>query len=168
MKKITILSLAILSGLSLSTLAEARGMPGGERPAFGDVDANADGEVTPAELQAYGETRKTARFDEMDANGDGALSAAELDTAHEARAASRSSRIVERLDTDGDGLVSREEMEARADHHGGRGHGRGGDRAERSEGRGMGERGFSRADADGNGTLSAEEWDTMGQRRARN
>lgn len=158
MKQITFLSLAILAGLSLSTVAEARGQDHGPRPAFEEVDADGNGEVTPAELRGMGDARKAARFDDADADDDGFLTQAELDAAHEARQASRSARMIERLDTDGDGQLSREEAQARGER-GGEG---------RGEGRGRGGRGFERADADGSGTLNAAEWETLGQRRARN
>ncbi|CTQ48796.1 EF-hand domain-containing protein [Jannaschia donghaensis] len=157
MRKITILTLAIVSGLSLSTVAEARGHDRGERPAFSEVDTNGDGEITPAEIEAFAEARKAARFDEVDADGDGFLTAEELDAARQTREDSRSARMIERLDADDDGRVSREELEAQTDARGDRG----------GNGRGMGGRGFSRADADGNGTLNATEWETLGQRRAR-
>lgn len=145
MKKITILGLAILAGLSLTLGAEARGQDHGPRPAFGDVDANGDGAVTPAEMRAFGDVRRGMMFDVADTDGDGFLTADELD-------AVRTARMIARMDGDGDGRISRAEMEPRA---------------ERRAGRDGGGRGFGRADADGNGTLSAAEWEAMGQRRGR-
>ena len=177
MKKITFLTLAILAGASLSAMnAQAQGTPP-EKPAFAEVDADGNGEVTPAEMRAFGETRKQARFDAADADGDGSLNRAELLTLGAERAEARVDRMIETLDSDGDGMLSVEEMEARRDdgrrgHRGRDGGARGehrrgdrdGDRGERGAGRG-GERMFGRADTDGSGTLSAGEWAAMGTGR---
>ncbi|SDZ23833.1 Ca2+-binding protein, EF-hand superfamily [Jannaschia faecimaris] len=186
MKKITFLSLALLSGLSLGTIAQAHGY-GGPRPAFEEVDADGNGEITQDEMRALGETRRAARFDDADTDGDGFLTAAELTQASQANFEARSARMIERMDADGDGQISRDEMDARMERRGERFHrgdddddrghhgGRMGDHDERAErgghhggaGRGIGGWAFNRADADGNGSLDATEWDSMGQRRGR-
>lgn len=163
MKKITILGLAVLAGLSLGSLAEAQGRAG-DRPVFGAVDANGDGAVTPAELAAHRETRRAAHFAARDTDGDGGLSREELATARASRHEDRATAHFARMDADGDGILSQQELEARRDglrssksRHGGERHG-GRDQSAM----------FQRADADGSGTLDATEWGTLGQRHARN
>ena len=143
--KTTLLITGIVAGLALTTLdASAQGMRG-DRPDFATLDADGDGLVTLEELQAQG----IARFEDVDTDGSGTLSAEEMAAARDARMAeraeSRISRVIERLDTDEDGAVSFEELQAR-----------GGDRAERM---------FERADADGDGAISAEEFEEVKERR---
>lgn len=73
---------------------------------FGEMDADKDGKVTPAELAAY----HAARFAAADTDGDGKLSAAEMDAARAAKRQERIARMIAWHDTDGDGLLSAEEM----------------------------------------------------------
>lgn len=127
----------------------ASGKPGmGHRGAmlnFDEIDANGDGKITADEMQAYADLR----FDGADTNGDGYVDAAELQ-AHilaqtTARLEERSTRMIARLDKDGDGKLSAEEMRA-----GPRGHRGEGDRFERM---------LARFDTDGDGAISREEMD---------
>ncbi|QYX57919.1 calcium-binding protein [Roseovarius sp. SCSIO 43702] len=124
----------LATAVSLGYAGTAQAGPGGERPTFEALDADGDGKITRAEMQAH----RDARFAEVDSDGDGKLSAAELEARMKARAERRAARMLERLDTDGDGAVSKAEMEAR----------RGGDH-------------MMRADGDGDGAISKAEFDAM-------
>lgn len=110
----------------------ARG-PGMEKM-FEQFDADADGKITKAEIEAF----RTARFEAADTDGDGKLSQDELAAARDARRAARVQDMVERLDTDGDGLLSAEELAAAGPK-------RGPDAM------------FDRLDADEDGALTLEE-----------
>ena len=137
-------ALALASG-ALTVLiqdAEARGGPrGGERAAFEEVDADGDGAVTRAELEAHRAARAAERFARFDADGDGLVTEAELTARGRARAAERAGRLIDRLDADGDGALSAAEMSTSR-----------GDR-------------FARADRDGDGSLSEAEWTGWRARR---
>jgi Ca2+-binding EF-hand superfamily protein len=91
----------------------------GAKKMFGEMDANADGNVTAAEMDAYkatkmkdkagkeGDRPKMSSADkirEIDTDGDGKISAAE----HEAG----SQKMFGKMDTDGDGSISQAEMKA--------------------------------------------------------
>jgi len=107
-----------LAALATATLvlavpaAQARLLgPGPEmRPSFETLDADGDGQITEAEMKAFGD----ARFKEADTNGDGLLSAEEMAAraakAVQTRLTSRFERMVKYRDKDGDGLLSAEEM----------------------------------------------------------
>lgn len=105
---------------------------------FATFDADADGAVTEAEIEAGA----LARFAEADTNGDGVLSVEELVAAAEARRQDEQRRkvesMIERLDANGDGVLSQEEMDE----------GRQASRMERM---------FDRLDADGDGAITREE-----------
>ncbi|SCM67152.1 EF-hand domain-containing protein [Donghicola eburneus] len=126
------------SAMLMVTTAQARpgGMMGhGDRPAFAELDANADGEVSAEEFEAF----RAAKFAEADTDGDGALSPDEMVARMEAqRAEQMRSRMLQRFDTDGDGKISPEEMAAK----------RPGDM-------------IQKMDKDGNGTISEEEFAAM-------
>jgi Ca2+-binding EF-hand superfamily protein len=122
MKKTTLLGATFLITLaSTAVIAIAKGGPdharGGERGAamermFEELDTNADGELTRAEIEAAAATR----FGEADADGNGQLTAEEMLAAREARDSTRLTRRIEarieRLDANGDGALSLEEMTA--------------------------------------------------------
>ena len=109
---------------------------------FEHMDLNGDGSVTLEEMT----THRNEMFTKSDADGDGLLSPAELTAAMEERAAKRIerrvARMIERHDTNGDGLLSAEE----ADHE-----------EEMT-------RMFSRMDADGDGAITAAEIKERGYR----
>ncbi len=119
---------------------------------FSDLDVTGDGIVTEEDITA----RRAERFAEMDANSDGQVDAEEFAAFSSARAAERAATLFERLDADGDGLVSRDALEARG---GGRNIGR------------M----IRRFDEDGDGGLNEAEFETakarvldrMGERRGK-
>jgi len=145
-----IAGLAALAVLGSATAGLARegerrmgpGGPGGFGGAmlmerFDEVDADGDGAVTEAELEAHAK----ARFDAADSNGDGKLDAAELEAraeqARQERLARMAARMIDRADSDGDGAITFAEAEAARP-----------DRATRL---------FERADADDDGAISREE-----------
>lgn len=106
--------------------------PRGERMNFGSLDSDASGEITREELEANGK----ARFAETDSDGDGKLSLAELQAHAIARMEDRTSRMLERFDSDGDGFLTAGEMP-------------GNQRTEMF---------FERLDRDGSGGVSEEEF----------
>ncbi|MDU8909967.1 EF-hand domain-containing protein [Aestuariicoccus sp. MJ-SS9] len=145
MKKTLILGTACALFLGLGAVgASAHGGKGGQRgPDFAMLDADGDGQVTLAELEAH----RAARFAEMDADGDGFVTEAEL-TAHaeamaDERRAGRIGRMMSRMDADDDGRLSIEELQGRRDPA----------------------LLIERLDSDGDGALSPEEMADMRQMR---
>lgn len=139
------LALAALTAATLSTGAVAQdGPPRGPFP-FEEMDANKDGKVTKDEMTAHRE----ARFTRADTDKDGKLSAAELaaaaDEKAKERSAKRASKMIERADKDGDGMLTMAEMTPP-----------------------RGDKMFDRADTDGDGAISKAEADAarekMGKR----
>ena len=126
--KLNVLTFAALLAASLGSVAIAQNTPvdtemgmegmgmdhGGPRDGmflnFDEIDADKDGKITAAELEAH----RAARFAAADANKDGSLSAEELVAMHEAaraeRQLARSTDMIARFDTNGDGLLSADEM----------------------------------------------------------
>lgn len=116
---------------------------GGPAPvSFETLDADGDGKVTPAEIEA----QKTARFKASDTDGDGMLSVEEMIAQGERRESERRvqrvKKMIERLDTDGDGKLSADEVQAMG----------------KGDGGSKGEEMFKRLDTDGDGAISAEEY----------
>ena len=146
MKKVTLIaSAALIAVASTAVIATAKGIPGGNGHGQGNhierlferMDADQDGSITKAEVEAAA----VARFTEADANGDGLLDADEMAAAGEGRNAERRAKRIakhmERADTDGDGAISLEEMTAS-----------GGNRMDRM---------FENLDADGDGVITQAE-----------
>lgn len=131
--RLTVLGLSITLGTATTCQAEARSA----QPFFEALDGNGDGSLTKAELEAH----RAARLSDADSNGDGMLSEAELAARGAERAQKRAARMVERLDSDKDGLISQEELSAGMK-------------------RGPG-RMFERADANSDGVVSKAEFDAM-------
>lgn len=79
---------------------------------FDKIDANADGKITQDEIAAF----RKARVDAADADKDGFLSAEELAAMHLAamteRANGMAAKMIERHDADGDGKLTAAEMAA--------------------------------------------------------
>ena len=103
---------------------------------FEVLDADKDGKVTQAEMDAH----KTAEFNKADSNGDGLLSADEMLARANSKMADRMGdrlkQMIARIDTDKDGMLSQAEMQGMP------------------RGKGM----FAQLDTDGDGAISAEEF----------
>lgn len=142
-KKALTLSALIPVALAVSLPASAMGPGGqaGQRPAFSELDADADGQLTLEELTAHRE----ARFTEADTDGDGSLSRAELISAALDRVEARIDAQMARFDDNEDGVLSANEMD---------------DMRPRGPGP---EQAFARMDADGDGMVSEAEFDAMAQ-----
>ena len=116
---------------------------------FDEVDANKDGLLTEAEMQAF----RAARFAAADTDGNGSLSVEELSVMQmqqmQDRAAQRSAKLLKRLDANGDGQLSAEEM-AKMERSG---------KGKSGKGKAM----FERADADGDGMISKAEAEAAAQ-----
>lgn len=145
------LGAAILAGTAAQGIAQGMGMGMGDdmrgegmRPSFEELDADADGKVTRAEMQRHGQ----ARFEAADSDGDGKLSRAELEARMAARQAEMRTTMLDRMiawrDADGDGSLSLVEM--RGGHEGMM---------------------LEHADRDGDGAVSRAEFDMMKQRLGR-
>lgn len=131
-----ILACALGVGIGSPVLAE-RGPQDGSMPVFlfDTLDADKDGKVTEAEIEA----NRAARVKAADANGDGLMSADELAAMQLAelteRAKAHAAEMVTRMDTDGDGMLSVAELAARPGPA----------------------RMFGRIDTDGDGAISRDE-----------
>lgn len=73
------------------------------------MDKDGDGQIALSELN----DRSRAFFEAADANGDGAISKEEMKAHHEAKRAERDAKRFP--DADGDGVVSKAEYDAKAD-----------------------------------------------------
>lgn len=117
------------------------GMFGGD-VGFEQLDTDGNGEISKEEFDA----RHAAWLAMVDANGDGMLQQQELEAyileRIKAMAAEQSGRMIERLDSDSDGMVSADELGSKM----------GSDR--RSD------RMFDRLDADDSGGISADEMES--------
>ena len=153
-KKTAVAVLALMGALAgTAALAEKGGMgmgmggPGEGRGAmlaqmFETIDADKDGKVTLAEIQAH----RAAEFAAADTNGDGAISPEELSAMQLARfqekLAERTQAMLDNMDNDGNGSLSADEL-----------------------GQGPGERNFARLDTDNDGAISKEEAEAAMQHR---
>ena len=139
--KILAVILATAGALAATTAMAKPGCGGmGPKMQFEALDADGNGEITKAEMQAH----KASRFSDSDSNGDGKISTEELLAKAQERAAKRVERMISHLDKDGDGMLSQDEMANRGGRHGDM---------------------FKRADSDGNGTISKEEFEQARQHR---
>ncbi|MGB1338545.1 EF-hand domain-containing protein [Planktomarina sp.] len=143
MKKIAIFALAATSILA-SAPVMARDH-GASRPDFSQLDANGDGQITQAEVKAFGATQ----FAEADTDGDGSLTLEELTARAKADRAKkmgkRAKRMLKRLDSDGNGTIELAEMEEKQG----------------------GMRMFDRMDENEDGVISQEEFDAKKGKRHR-
>ncbi len=163
-KKTVLVALA-LTGALLGTVALAQNkgmgggmgmgmgggmdMDGGDRGAmlgrmFDTLDADKDGKVTFAEMEAH----RKAEFTAADANADGALNAEEL-SAHQMarmqeRMAERTQSMLDNMDNDGNGSLSIDEL-----------------------GQGPGQRHFARIDTDNDGAISKAEAEAAREHRGK-
>jgi hypothetical protein len=103
-----------VSALLVSQVASAHKADGEQM--FQKMDTDGDGKISAAEHAAGAESM----FDKMDANKDGKVTAAEMDAAHEhiagktAKPHMSSADKIRVVDTNGDGVLSREEHVAGA------------------------------------------------------
>jgi len=136
------LPVAVLLLLSSGAFPAAQAQGPAKAPAdpFAGMDANGDGRVTREEVAAF----RAARFDVLDANHDGKLQPTERGAVRpsDARPGDAAFR---RLDTDGDGRITGEEME-RA---------RKGSARRAVDTKGL----FDRADANHDGSVDRAEWE---------
>lgn len=144
---LTSLALAALMGATVSSAALSQGHGPGGPINFEAMDADKDGKLTEAEMEAY----RVARLTALDADKDGQVTLAELtalgDENAAKRAERRAERMMERQDANDDGVLTLAELTARPER------------------RSM----FSRIDTDGDGAISKAEADAaqerMGERR---
>ena len=101
------------------------------------ADVNGDGSISSAEALQM----RLDRFDRSDANNDGALTLAEFQAAAKKPKPGRLEKRFGKLDRDGNGVISRSEVESSAAIR------------------------FARMDADGNGALTLDELKTARSRR---
>lgn len=105
----------------------------GPRMSFEEIDADGNGEVTKAEIEAM----KDAHFTKADADGDGKLTLEEMQARAREHANERAAWMLERFDKDADGALSKDEL---------------------PQPRRAGKM-FDRMDADGSGGISKEEFE---------
>lgn len=133
------LAMVALTCVAIPSIADARGQKEG-RPSFEELDTNSDGEITQEDLNA----RRDARFTEADANGDGQLSQEELQAQSkrdsERRHQNRAARMIERLDENGDKMITKDEIMAAKEKR---------------------KLPFDKLDKDGSGGISKEEFEKM-------
>lgn len=111
----------------------------GKKMSFEVLDTDGNGEITLEELQS----RSKDRFIEIDTNQDGMLSAEELEAHAQKQTSERVAMMIERHDTDGDSLLTIEEM----------------------PGAGRGEAMFARIDPNGDGIITQEEFEQAKSQR---
>jgi len=112
MKYVAILTALGLAGATLVAVAGSEGHDGHGAMAerLKQADTNGDGMISREEAKAL--PRIAAHFDEIDANHDGQVTADELRAFHQKHGAKRSGAMLKKLDTDGDGRISRAEAQA--------------------------------------------------------
>ncbi len=93
-----------------------RGGPGGRhgggemmQQIFTQADADGDGTLTQAEIDEF----RAMQVEDADTSGDGALTIDEFETLYNAFARDRMVDAFQALDSDGDGAISAEEIDAR-------------------------------------------------------
>lgn len=114
------------------TSALAKGPGRGMDVTFQELDADGNGEITKAEMDAH----RKARFSKADTNGDGKLSVEEMQARAQEHAKERAGKMLERHDANKDGFLTEDELPK-----------------PRKAGKF-----FDRMDADGNGAISEEEF----------
>jgi hypothetical protein len=111
---VTVMGLGVVPALAKGGPMGMGGPMGGPGMmfSFDDIDADKDGAVTQAEVDAF----KAAQFAKIDANSDGKVTAEELVAFHETQEAARKTemagKMIERMDSDADGALTAEELAA--------------------------------------------------------
>ena len=110
MKKTAYFAGLFLAATALTATGALAFGPGGprgtERPSFQTLDADGDGQITLAEIEARG----AAHFEGADTDGNGLLDLAELEAHTQKQAAKRAAMMIKRFDNDGDGALSVAEL----------------------------------------------------------
>lgn len=108
--------LLVASILGTASVGSALAMNHGECPAgkgwmppVEAVDTDKDGSISAAEMDAF----HKKQFDESDTNKDGNIDATEFQAMHERKMAQRQEARFKRMDTDGNGVLSQEELSKR-------------------------------------------------------
>lgn len=143
---LVVLAVALTAGAAMADRSERMGGPMGPMGGmdFAAMDADKDGKVTQAEIDAFRAGQAAA----IDTDGDGLLSVEEIAAMHiraaTTRANDHATRMIERQDSDGDGKLSVAEMSVRP----------------------MPARMFEMLDADGDGAITEAEVDAAQERMA--
>ena len=86
-----------------------RGDSAMQQQLFKQIDANSDGSISQEEMDTF----RAAKVAAADLNKDGALSLEEFDTLYRELTRTHMVRAFQNLDSNGDGVISAEEMDAR-------------------------------------------------------
>lgn len=146
MKTATLISAMLATAVAVTgTSVLAKGQRDRQVPTFQELDADGDGQVTQAELEAH----RNQRYTQADSDGDGQISVQEMQAAAQQNANERVTKMFEKLDANQDGFLSDDELPKPR----------------------RGAKMFERIDADGNGAISEQEYadarDKMGRKHKR-
>jgi Ca2+-binding EF-hand superfamily protein len=104
---LAILAIAVAGGAAYAAGGDGKGTRGGWMTGmFERFDADGDGSVTRAEADAA----HAASFAAADTDGDGSVNLEELTAALAARAAEQAERMMKRADANSDGMIGADEM----------------------------------------------------------
>lgn len=107
MKRLTFAAGVALSALIIASgAALAKQDRGGKGITFESLDTNGDGQITKEEMSS----KIADRFTQADANGDGAISLQELEAQAAKQSKKHAEKIMARFDKDGNNSLSPEEM----------------------------------------------------------
>ncbi|MEM8730796.1 MAG: EF-hand domain-containing protein [Pseudomonadota bacterium] len=98
--------MSALMVMSSAALAQNMGFGGPGQAPFATLDADGNGEISPAEIQARG----ALRFEAADTDNDGFLSIAELEARTDAQQQRFVMLLIARADSNRDGKLTLEEM----------------------------------------------------------